>query len=226
MNVHPGQAGKECSPRRLGHGSILRKIRHGNRTCDRQPFRLYRLRHHGSRVGFFRPVFGFSETWQLVINTGTTIVTFLMVFLIQNTQNRDGAALQAKLDEIILFTDAENEFVGIEKLTDKELDALHARCEKAARRSSAMLQSDMKSATQDGSGRSSRFYRCLKPLASTGTTDVAASTPRSTTRAGNAHFPSAAPSSAFMKKASVCAGSATAQSLHELELERLCAICG
>lgn len=90
---------------------------------------------------FSGPVFGFSETWQLVINTGTTIVTFLMVFLIQNTQNRDGAALQAKLDEIILFTDAENEFVGIEKLTDKELDALHARCERAARRSSAMLQS-------------------------------------------------------------------------------------
>ena len=60
---------------------------------------------------FSGPVFGFSETWQLVINTGTTIVTFLMVFLIQNTQNRDGAALQAKPDEIILFTDAENEFV-------------------------------------------------------------------------------------------------------------------
>ncbi|WDZ81906.1 low affinity iron permease family protein (plasmid) [Ensifer adhaerens] len=87
------------------------------------------------------PIFGFSETWQLVINTATTIVTFLMVFLIQNTQNRDGAALQAKLDEIILFTDAENDFVGIERLTDKELEELHARCEKAARRSNAMLQS-------------------------------------------------------------------------------------
>ncbi|MGO4622951.1 low affinity iron permease family protein [Ensifer sp. 2YAB10] len=86
------------------------------------------------------PLFGFSETWQLVINTGTTIVTFLMVFLIQNTQNRDGAALQAKLDEIILFTDAENDFVGIEKLTDKELEELHARCEKAARRSNAILR--------------------------------------------------------------------------------------
>jgi low affinity Fe/Cu permease len=86
------------------------------------------------------PFFGFSETWQLVINTATTIVTFLMVFLIQNTQNRDSAALQAKLDEIILFTDAENEFVGIERLTDKELEELHARCEKAARRSQAMLQ--------------------------------------------------------------------------------------
>nr|WP_298098601.1 low affinity iron permease family protein [uncultured Shinella sp.] len=86
------------------------------------------------------PYFGFSETWQLVINTGTTIITFLMVFLIQNTQNRDGAAVQAKLDEIILFSDAENEFVGIERLTDRELAALHARCEKAARRSQQLLQ--------------------------------------------------------------------------------------
>lgn len=86
------------------------------------------------------PFFGFSETWQLVINTGTTIVTFLMVFLIQNTQNRDAAAVQAKLDEIILFSDAENEFVGIERLTDTELEALHARCERAARRSQKILQ--------------------------------------------------------------------------------------
>jgi low affinity Fe/Cu permease len=84
--------------------------------------------------------FGFSETWQLVINTGTTIITFLMVFLIQNTQNRDGAALQTKLDEIILSSDAENEFIGIEKLTDKELEALHLRCEKSAKRSQAILQ--------------------------------------------------------------------------------------
>jgi low affinity Fe/Cu permease len=68
------------------------------------------------------PIFKFSETWQLVINTGTTIITFLMVFLIQNTQNRDGAALQAKLDELILASTAENQFIGIEKLTDKELD--------------------------------------------------------------------------------------------------------
>ncbi len=74
------------------------------------------------------PIFKFSETWQLVINTGTTIVTFLMVFLIQNTQNRDNAALQAKLDDLILTSDAENEFVGIEKMTDKELEALRARC--------------------------------------------------------------------------------------------------
>jgi len=87
------------------------------------------------------PLFGFSETWQLVINTGTTIVTFLMVFLIQNTQNRDGVALQTKLDELIrATTDAENEFIGIEKLTDKELEVMHARCKARADRSVRALQ--------------------------------------------------------------------------------------
>ncbi len=79
------------------------------------------------------PVFQFSETWQLVINTGTTIITFLMVFLIQNTQNRDNAALQAKLDDIILMSGAENEFIGIEKLTDKELAAFRDRCAERAK---------------------------------------------------------------------------------------------
>ena len=68
------------------------------------------------------PVFGFSQTWQLVINTGTTIVTFLMVFLIQNTQNRDAAAMQAKLDELVYANrNARNRFLGIEHLTDTEL---------------------------------------------------------------------------------------------------------
>lgn len=78
------------------------------------------------------PAFHFSQTWQLVINTGTTIVTFLMVFLIQNTQNRDSLALQTKLDELILTSEAENEFIGIERLTDHELEGLHARCASAA----------------------------------------------------------------------------------------------
>jgi low affinity Fe/Cu permease len=77
------------------------------------------------------PVFHFSETWQLVINTGTTIVTFLMVFLIQNTQNRDNAALQAKLDELIRSSRAaKNEFIGIEHLGDKELEEILAQCER------------------------------------------------------------------------------------------------
>ncbi|WP_420470648.1 low affinity iron permease family protein [Brevundimonas sp. FT23042] len=71
------------------------------------------------------PVFRFSETWQLVINTGTTIITFLMVFLIQNTQNRDGAAMQAKLDELLYAQHkADARFIGIEHLTDAELDAI------------------------------------------------------------------------------------------------------
>ena len=79
------------------------------------------------------PAFHYSETWQLVINTGTTIITFLMVFLIQNTQNRDGMAIQAKLDELILTSEADNEFIGIEKLTDSQLQALQNRCARAAR---------------------------------------------------------------------------------------------
>jgi low affinity Fe/Cu permease len=71
------------------------------------------------------PLFGFSQTWQLVINTGTTIVTFLMVFLIQNTQNRDSAAMQAKLDELVFAVKrADDHFIGIEHLTERELDAI------------------------------------------------------------------------------------------------------
>ena len=78
------------------------------------------------------PVFGFSDTWQLIINTGTTIVTFLMVFLIQNTQNRDGAAVQAKLDELIRVGKGHNSFIGIEHLTEQEVEQYRALCEKAA----------------------------------------------------------------------------------------------
>lgn len=85
------------------------------------------------------PFFGFSETWQLVINTGTTIVTFLMVFLIQNTQNRDSEALQTKLDELIRSSQAEDEFMGIEKLTDRELSALHEKCRASAEFAHAKL---------------------------------------------------------------------------------------
>lgn len=70
------------------------------------------------------PVVGFSDTWQLIINTGTTIITFLMVFLIQNTQNRENSALQAKLDELIRVTEAENHLIGSDKLDEEELAAL------------------------------------------------------------------------------------------------------
>jgi low affinity Fe/Cu permease len=72
------------------------------------------------------PLFGYSDTWQLVINTGTTIVTFLMVFLIQNTQNRDTLALQLKLAEIIIVMEgAENRYATIEDLDDEELERIH-----------------------------------------------------------------------------------------------------
>lgn len=74
------------------------------------------------------PAFGFSDTWQLVINTGTTIVTFLMVFLIQNTQNRDAKAMQLKLDELIRATRAaRDDFVGLEEVSDDELRALEGQ---------------------------------------------------------------------------------------------------
>jgi len=76
------------------------------------------------------PVFHYSDTWQLVINTGTTVLTFLAVFLIQNSQNRDGAAIQAKLDEIIRSTaEARSQFVGIEHLTDMEIAQVKAALE-------------------------------------------------------------------------------------------------
>src|SRR5947209_17924512 len=80
------------------------------------------------------PIFGYSDTWQLVINTGTTIVTFLMVFLIQNSQNRDAAAMQAKLDELLRAVDkAREQFIGIEHLTDEQIELVRAALEKHAK---------------------------------------------------------------------------------------------
>lgn len=77
------------------------------------------------------PVFHFSDTWQLVVNTATTIVTFLMVFLIQNSQNRDAAAMQAKLDELIRAIEAaRNQFIGIEHRTDREIVAIRDELER------------------------------------------------------------------------------------------------
>lgn len=87
------------------------------------------------------PLFGFSDTWQLVINTGTTIVTFLMVFLIQNSQNRDSAAIQVKLDELIRVGAARNSLVGIEHLTETnwKICATNARRGRSPKKSVTIL---------------------------------------------------------------------------------------
>jgi low affinity Fe/Cu permease len=98
------------------------------------------------------PLFGFSDTWQLVINTGTTIVTFLMVFLIQNTQNRDSRAVHLKLDELILYThNANNELVNTENFTDEQLDRLEQHFQALARalgKGEAVKESDESSEAQ------------------------------------------------------------------------------
>ena len=79
------------------------------------------------------PAFDWSDSWQLVVNTATTIITFLMVFVIQNAQNRDAAALQAKLDEVIRsLADARNEFIGIEHLSDTQIEEIRAQLEAEA----------------------------------------------------------------------------------------------
>jgi low affinity Fe/Cu permease len=84
------------------------------------------------------PVFGFSDTWQLVINTGTTIVTFLMVFLIQSTQNRDSEAMQVKLDEIIrAIGNAKNELLDLEELEERDLLRIRKTYEDLAREARA-----------------------------------------------------------------------------------------
>jgi low affinity Fe/Cu permease len=96
------------------------------------------------------PIFGFSDTWQLVINTGTTIVTFLMVFLIQNTQNRDSEAIQIKLDELIRAAKgAQNALLDLEELEDEELDRLRSHYERIAERA----RKEVRSRTRDARAR-------------------------------------------------------------------------
>ena len=80
------------------------------------------------------PLFHYSDTWQLVINTATSVLTFLMVFVIQNTQNRDGTAIQAKLDELIRTSAAQNRFIGIEQLTAEEIAEYRGHCQALAKK--------------------------------------------------------------------------------------------
>jgi low affinity Fe/Cu permease len=89
------------------------------------------------------PLFGFNDSWQLVINTGTTIVTFLMVFLIQNTQNRDSIAMQIKLDELLrAMRGAETAMADLEDLTEEELDAFRAHYAELAEKARARMRSE------------------------------------------------------------------------------------
>ena len=87
------------------------------------------------------PIFDFSDTWQLVINTGTTIITFLMVFLIQNTQNRDTEAMQIKLDELIRAVEsAQNTVLDLEEMDEAELDRIRVEYQELAEKARAKLQ--------------------------------------------------------------------------------------
>jgi low affinity Fe/Cu permease len=96
------------------------------------------------------PIFGFSDSWQLVINTGTTIVTFLMVFLIQNTQNRDSTAMQIKLDELIrAVRGAHNELVDLEDMTEEELEQMKAHYTRLAERARARLRKRSRESEED-----------------------------------------------------------------------------
>ena len=96
------------------------------------------------------PIFNFSDTWQLVINTGTTIVTFLMVFLIQNTQNRDAAAMQAKLDELLRAVGkARDQFIGVEHLTEREIEMIRTALEREVK-DADKKNTDKKAGTRKG----------------------------------------------------------------------------
>jgi len=107
------------------------------------------------------PIFGFSDTWQLIINTGTTIVTFLMVFLIQNTQNRDAEAMHIKLDELIRAVDnAQNALLNLEELEEKDLDRIRAEYLNLAEQSRTKLRATgLNEAGPDTTTDSSRISR-------------------------------------------------------------------
>ena len=98
------------------------------------------------------PIFHFNDTWQLVINTGTTIITFLMVFLIQSTQNRDTAALQIKLDELICSSKAHNALLNLENLDDQQLERIrrhYARLADGARADLSQFEEIVEEARKD-----------------------------------------------------------------------------
>lgn len=117
------------------------------------------------------PIFGFSDTWQLVINTGTTIVTFLMVFLIQNTQNRDSHALHLKLDELIAASaHARNRMIALEELDEEELDELQQEFDRLAQKKVRAAEASK----GDGGGHRSETRRTGAASSSTERSDEVA----------------------------------------------------
>lgn len=109
------------------------------------------------------PIFKYSDTWQLVINTGTTIITFLMVFLIQNTQNRDMLSMQLKLSELVLAVHgAKNKFAAVEDLTDAELEELHEDCRARAELTLDHLERRGKSAKRSAAATAKTNRRTAK----------------------------------------------------------------
>jgi low affinity Fe/Cu permease len=132
------------------------------------------------------PIFHYSDTWQLVVNTATTIVTFLMVFLIQNTQNRDTAALQLKLDELIRALEgAHNSLLDLEELTDEELDQFRERYGKLARRARTELKKGLRD-THGPAAEDSRTQKSLDSQALDSQTPMAARRRPNRGRAGGA----------------------------------------
>jgi low affinity Fe/Cu permease len=116
--------------------------------------------------GISGPLFGFSDTWQLVINTGTTIVTFLMVFLIQRSQNKDSLAIQLKLNELVAALDgASNRLIDIEDLTEDELHALHRFYEELATRAKHDVRLTQSHSIDEARARADAKLRARKPHA-------------------------------------------------------------
>ena len=110
--------------------------------------------------GITGPIFHFSDTWQLVINTGTTIVTFLMVFLIQQTQNKDGLAIQLKLNELVAALEgASNSLISVEDLTGEELKVLHAHYQLLAQRAKELADTKESHSVEEAERRHERKVR-------------------------------------------------------------------
>jgi low affinity Fe/Cu permease len=144
MKTVTGHKGEQGAPRTSSFGRYTRQVARATGQPAAFGAALVIVL-HWAVVG---PFFGFSDTWQLVINTGTTIITFLMVFLIQNTQNRDSEAMQIKLDELIRAIDhAQNALLNLEELEEKDLERIRANYVKLADQARNELQEEDSNAT-------------------------------------------------------------------------------